>query len=69
MLSNWDFDERVFFQTINTTQDAEYENIPEHTIKPNEAEEFFKEDNYDESSVLKEVCTMSNLCESDLFVL
>lgn len=68
MLFEWDFDEKTYFKTINDSQNATYEEVPEYVPNMCEEKSYFIENKNDEF-VLKEVCTMDNICESDLFVL
>lgn len=65
---DWGFDENIYFISINDKQNATYEEIPECKDLSNEDKSFFEEKN-DDGVILKEICSMDNLCDSDLFVL
>lgn len=68
-LNLYDFDENLYFVTINKTQNAKYENnTNESTNDLNENIEYFNQKN-DEQTILNKVCSMDDLCKSSLFVL
>lgn len=68
-LNLYDFDENLYFVTINNTQNAKYENnTNESTNDLNENIQYFNQKN-DEQTILNKVCSMDDLCKSSLFVL
>lgn len=68
-LNLYDFDENLYFVTINNTQNAKYENnTNESTNDLNENIQYFNQEN-DEQTILNKVCSMDDLCKSSLFVL